>query len=102
MFIFSFLFSLSLSFFSPESLVTMLVGGAATFGITHWIKNQSGAMGFGAMLLALFISVIVAVAAVVVSMLLSGDGFSWDKAATSAFQVFAIATIAYKALMADK
>lgn len=101
MFIFSFIFILALSFFSPDSLVTMIVGGVATLGLTHWVKNQSGAMGFGAMLVALFVSVVVAVAAVVISMLLSGEGFSWDKAATSAVQVFTFATIAYKALMAD-
>jgi hypothetical protein len=95
-------FLLSLNFFSAESLVTMLVGGLVSFGLTNWIKNQTGAIGFGAMLLALFISVLVAVVAVGCSMFLSGDGFSWDKAAASAIQVFGVATIAYKALMADK
>ena len=102
MFSFIFLFQIALSFFSPESLVTMIGGGIATLGLTAWIKNQTGAMGFGAMIIAVLISIVIAVVAVVLSMILSGEGFSWDKAATSAAQVFAIATIAYKGLMADK
>lgn len=88
-------------FFTPESLVTTLVGGIAAFGLTSWIKNQSGAMGVGAMVLALAVSVVVAIVAVLVSTLLSGKGFSFDTAATSATQIFAVATIAYKVLMAD-
>ena len=94
-------FSLSFNFFSPESLVTTLVGGIAAFGLTRWFKKQTGAMGIGAMILAIFVSVLVAVVAVMISTLLSGNGFSADKVAASATQVFAAATIAYKTLMAD-
>lgn len=97
-----FAFFLSLSFFSAENFVTMIVGTVVTLGLTQWIKNQTGAMSFAAMVVALAVSIGVAIGAVVLSMFLSGDGFSWDKAAASALQVFALATIAYKALMADK
>lgn len=100
---FSFIFFLiALNFFSAENLVPTIVGGIAAFGLTAWFKKQTGAMGFGAMCLALLISGIVAIAAVVASMFLSGDGFTWDRAAGSALQVFALATIAYKTLTADK
>lgn len=99
---FIFVFLLTLNFFSAENLAIMVVGTIASLGFTQWIKNQTGAMGLGAMVLALLVSIIVAIAAVVVSMFLSGDGFSWDRAAASALQVFALATIAYKTLMADK
>ena len=101
-FILFFLSLNSLNFFSAENLVTMLVGGIVSFGLTNWIKNQTGAMGFGAMCLALLVSVAVAIAAVIISLFLSGDGFSWEKATASAVQVFAVATVAYKAMMADK
>lgn len=99
---FSFMFFLlALDFFSADSLVTMFVGGLVSFGLTNLIKNQTGAMGFGAMILALLVSVVIAVLAVLVSTFLTSGGFSWDKAAMSAVQVFALATIAYKTLMAD-
>ncbi len=95
------LLQIALNFFSPENFVTMIVGGLVSLGATHWIKKQTGAMGAGAMLIALFVSIAVAVVAVLISLTLTG-GFSWDQLGASAIQIFAVATIAYKTLMADR
>jgi hypothetical protein len=102
MFLFSIIFLLAgFNLFSAENLVTVLVGFIATTGLTQWIKKQSGLQGVGAMLLAIGLSVFVALAAIVVSMFLNDGGFSFEKIAGSAVQIFALATIAYK-LQMDK
>lgn len=90
-----------LSFFSPENLVTTGIGWAVTLGLTHFVKTATGLQGVGALILAIVVSFVVAIAAVVISGLLGGSGFSWDSIATSGSQIFALATIAYKLLMAD-
>ena len=96
------LFLMFAGFFSPENLATTIVGGLAAYGLTAWFKRQTGAMGVGAMFLALLVSVAVAVIAVTVSTTMSGGDISLNALATQATQIFAVATIAYKILMADK
>lgn len=95
------LLQIALNFFSPENFVTMIVGGLVSLGATHWIKNQTGAMGAGAMIIALVVSVAVAFFAVLISLTLTGS-FSWDQLGASAVQIFAVATIAFKLMMADR
>lgn len=97
----AFSFVLLLSFFSPESLVTTIVGFLVSIGLTHVFKNVIGLQGAGAAVLAFVISFVVAIGAVVISGLLGGSGFSWDTIASSGTQIFALATIAYKLFMAN-
>lgn len=90
---------LAASLFSAENLVTTIVGFIATMGITQWLKNQTGAAGLGAVFLAMGISIVVAVAAVAVSALFAG-GISWETIPQAALQIFALATFAYRLIMA--
>lgn len=89
------------AFFSPESLVSTIVGGAVTLGATHFLKNITGLQGGAAAILAFVVSLVIAAAAYVVSTMLAGDSISWQMIPQAGTQIFALATIAYKLLMAD-
>lgn len=92
---------ISFSLFTPESLVTTIGGFiVATVG-TQWLKNATGVAGMGAFVLAVAISFGVAIVALVIATLLSGGGFSWDFLIQSWLQIFALSTMAYKALLAE-
>jgi len=99
-FLFTFTFLL-LSFFSPENLISTLVGLVVSVGVTQWLKNQTGAYGTGAAVLAFIVAFVVAVVAVVASTLFSGGDISWETVPQAGLQIFALATMAYKLLMAD-
>ncbi len=90
-----------IAFFSPESLVSTVVGGLATLGATHWLKGITGLQGAGAAILAFVVSIVIAAAAYVVSTMLSGNPISWQMVPQGAMQIFTLATLAYKLLMAD-
>lgn len=97
-----FLMFLQISIFSPENLITTLVGALATFGLTHWIKSQTGLQGVGALIVAIIVSFIVAAASFLIStLLINGNHFSWELLPHAATQIFALATIAYKVIMSD-
>lgn len=91
-----FILSFAVAFFSPENLVTTLVGVIAATGLTQWIKLQTGLVGIGALFLAIAISVAVAAVAVLVGAFFSGGTIGWDTLPHAALQIFALATIAYK------
>ena len=86
---------------SPESLVVTIINGAIALGLTQFIKNASNLHGIGAMILAVIISFVAAVAAMAISIYLSGESFSIATITASGLQIFALATIAYK-LLIDK
>lgn len=90
------------SFFAPENVVSVLVGTVATLGLTQWMKNAAGWHGTLATLLAFVLSFVIAIAAVLISMYLSGATISWDTIPTIALQVFGLATAAFKLMLADK
>jgi hypothetical protein len=103
MFILSFvLIFISFNFFSPEQLVTTIVGAFVSLGVTQWFKNGSGLAGLGATVAAFVIAFIVAFAAVVISTILTGGKFSLEMLAASGLQIFALATLAYKTMLADR
>jgi hypothetical protein len=99
--VFAVLFFLAFSLFTPESIIPVIVGGAASLGLTQFLKNQTGAMGVLAMLLAVLVSFVVAIVAFVITSLMSGTPFSWEMIPAAAAQIFALATIAFKLLAAD-
>ena len=92
---------LAIAFFSAENLIATIVGFIVTTGLTQWLKNATGAFGTAAFFLAVILSFVVAAVAVTISGLLNGNGFSWDTVPQSALQIFALATAAYKLLLAD-
>lgn len=96
--LFALSFVLAASFFTPENLVTTLVGFIAATGVIQWIKLQTGLAGVGALFLAIVISVLIAAAAVLVSSFFSGT-IGWDTLPQAALQIFALATIAYKLIV---
>lgn len=91
-----------LPFFSAESLVTTIVGFVITTGLTQWFKNASGVYGLAAFAVAVIVSFVVASIAVVASSFMNGTGFAWETIPQSALQIFALATMAYKLVLADK
>jgi hypothetical protein len=95
-----FLFLISLNFFTPENLVTTIVGTTVSFGITQLFKQQSGLQGTGAFILAVICSFGVAVLAVVLSTVMGGGKLSWETIPTAALQIFGLATMAYRAYAA--
>lgn len=97
-----FMAMLALSFFTAENLVTTIVGFVITTGLTQWLKNASGVYGLAAFAVAVFVSFVVASIAVVASSFLNGTGFAWETIPQSALQLFALATMAYKLVLADK
>jgi hypothetical protein len=63
---------LAAAFFSAENIVTVIIGGLASMGISQWLKNSTGAYGPAMLILAVIVSVIVGFAALVVSSFWSG------------------------------
>lgn len=92
---------LALSFFTPESLVTTIVGFAVSTGLTQWFKDKVGAMGFAALVVAIAVSFVVAFVAVLISSFLGGGGVSWDTIPQYGMQIFMLSQLAYKGLLAD-
>ncbi|MEQ1644230.1 MAG: hypothetical protein ABL959_12355 [Pyrinomonadaceae bacterium] len=102
---FSTIFLLTLfatAFFTAENLVTTMVGFVITAGLTQWLKNASGVYGLAAFAVAVIVSFVVASIAVVASSFMNGTGFAWETIPQSALQIFALATMAYKLVLADK
>ena len=93
---------LALSFFSAESLVTMIVGFIVSAGVTQWLKNQTGVYGTGAAVMAFAIAFVVAALAVVISTLFSGGTISWETIPQAGLQIFALATMAYRLFMSNE
>lgn len=93
---------LALSFFTPESLVTTIGGFIVSTGLTQWFKDKTGVYGLAALAAAIVIAFVIASVAVIASAFLSGTGVSWETIPAYGLQIFALATLAYKALLADK
>jgi hypothetical protein len=87
--------------FSPEQLAVVIVGALASVGVTQWFKGASGLAGVGASLAAFVISFGVALTAFVVSQILAG-GFSPAQIPAAGLQIFALATLVYKTMLADR
>lgn len=105
MFIFlfiSFLFLIGFNFFNAENVVTVLVGFITTAGLTQYLKGKTGLQGVGAMWLSIALSLVVAAVAVIISMIFNDGGFSVEKLAGSGVQIWAVAQITYKLILADK
>lgn len=92
----------AVAFFSAESLISTIVGGLAAVGVTQWLKGGTGIQGAGLTVLAFVVSFAVAIVALVVSILISGRGFSWEIIPQSAAQIFALATLTYNLLIKDR
>ncbi|MGI9036677.1 MAG: hypothetical protein ACR2GD_11645 [Pyrinomonadaceae bacterium] len=95
------IFFLTIGLFSPESLVSTIVGGIVSLGLTHAVKNAVGLQGAGAAILAFVVSLVVAIAAYILSTVMSGGQISWEMIPQGAAQIFTLATLAYKIFMAD-
>lgn len=87
------------AFLSAENLVSTIVGGIAAVVGTQIFKVKTGASGAGATVLAFVVSLVVAVIAYALSMLISGT-FSWDAIPAGAAQIFTLSTLAYRGLSA--
>ena len=90
------------SFFSAENLIIVIVGGAASLGITQWLKTFTGAYGVVAFILAIVLAFVIAFVALLISSLFNGAPVDWYAMPSKALQLFALATAAYKLLLADK
>jgi|CXWL01.1.fsa_nt_gi hypothetical protein len=88
--------------FTAESIVTTILGFIVTTGLTQWFKNASGVYGLAAFAVAVVIAFVVAAASVVISSFINGTGVSWESIPQAGLQIFALATMAYKVLLADK
>lgn len=87
-----------IAFLSAENLVSTIVGGFVALGVTQFFKNTTGLQGAGATVLAFVVSVLVAVIAFAVSLLVSGE-FSWGAIPGGAAQIFTLATLAYRLII---
>lgn len=94
-------FQTTAAFFTAENLVVTIVGFIVSIGLTNWIKNWTGLYGTGAAVLAFVLAFVVAVAALVISQIMGGTGFSIEALAASGLQIFALATMAYKLVLAE-
>lgn len=90
------------SFFSPENLISTAVGTLVAAGATQYLKNATGLQGVGATILAFAVSFVVAIAAFFASTVLSGGHISYELIPQGSLQIFALATMTYKLLLADK
>lgn len=90
------------AFFSAENLVTTIVGFIVSAGLTQWLKNQTGLWGTAAAVLAFAVAFVVAIVALVVSTFLTGGDLSWETIPQAGLQIFALATMTYKLVLADK
>lgn len=86
---------------SAENIVSLVVGLLTTLGVTQFLKNWTGLAGFGATLLALGISFVIGLIAVLIQMALSGD-FSSEKLGVYALSIFTTSTLAYQAIVKNK
>lgn len=82
--------------FTPESLVSSIVGALASYGMTQVLKKKVKLQGGGAALLAFGTSLFVAVIAYVGSIVLNGGELTWQMIPQNATQIFTLATLAYK------
>jgi len=92
----------AIAFFSPENLITTIVGFLVSMGLTQWLKNRTDLYGTAAALLAFVVSFVVAIVAVVAATFFSGGEITWTTIPQAGLQIFALATMAYKLMLADK
>lgn len=94
---------LLISAISAESLVTTIVGGLISLGVTQWIKNDGALQGPAVTLMAFFVAVVVGFIAFVVSAALSSEANpSWSLIAQNSAQIFALSTLAYNLFLKDR
>ncbi len=87
---------------SAESIVPMIVGFLSTVGLTQWLKGRTGAVGIGAMAMAIAVSFLIGAVALIVASLLGNAPVEWSTLPEAALQLFALATIAYKLLTSEQ
>jgi hypothetical protein len=91
-----FFFLFVFSFASPEAIVETLVGFLVSWGLTNYLKNQTGLAGLGATILAVIVCFVVAVVAVAVSTLFSGQEITLEAILNRMPMIFTLATLAYR------
>lgn len=91
----------ALPFFSAENLVTVIGGAIVSVGFVQWFKNKSGVYGPVALIAAVITSLVIALVAVVVSAYMNGTELDWSRLPQIGTQLFALATVGYKLLVAD-
>jgi hypothetical protein len=89
------------AFFSAENIVTVLIGGVISMGLSQLVKNGTGAYGAAMLVLAIAVSLVVAFVALAVSAMFNGTPIDWSALPHYGTQLFALATIGYKLLLAD-
>jgi len=87
------------SFFSAENIASVIIGLLTTLGATQFIKTWKGLYGFGAIILALLLSFVTGLVAVLLQMTFSGE-FSPEKLGVYALSIFTTATVAYRGIKA--
>lgn len=92
---------LAASFLSAEGIITMIIGGLVSMGISQWVKKATQAYGPAMLIISVIISVLVAVIGIVAASFLTGSELHWQDLSQLGPQVFALATIAYKLFLAD-
>jgi hypothetical protein len=80
---------------SAENVVVTITGFIVSALGTQIFKNTIGLQGAWSVLLAVVVSVVVAVIGIFVASFLGGDGFSWDALVKQSGQIFVLATLAY-------
>ena len=92
---------LGAAFFSAENLVTVIVGGLVSMGLTQWLKDKTDAYGPLALIVAVVVSLLVALVAIIGSSILGGTSIEWNALPQYGAQLFALATVVYKLFLAD-
>jgi hypothetical protein len=87
--------------FTPESLVSSIIGAGASYGLTQFLKKKTRLQGAGAALLAFGTALLVATIAYVGSVYLNGGELSLQMIPQNAAQIFTLATLSYK-LMSER
>lgn len=98
MLIFIFATMLLTTFFTAEGVVTSIIGTAASYGLTQFLKNKIGFQGFGAAALAFVIALVVGLIGYIATAFLNGEQVTLDMIVKNAAQIFTLATLAYHLL----
>jgi hypothetical protein len=89
------------AFLSAESLVSVIIGGIVSIGLSQWLKNATQAYGPAMLVVSIMISIVVAVVATLVSAMFTGSEVHWSDLSQTGPQIFALAQVGYKLFLAD-
>ncbi len=91
---------LALALLTPENAVVTIAGAIVAYFGTNWIKSATGIYRVGALLLAVAVSFVTAVVAIIASSYLGGSEISLQNIGHAMPQIFLLATVAYKIVSA--